>query len=114
LRSVRSWSAFGVPPDHLLPERLAAVLAVVYLIFNEGYGGRVHLAAEAIWLGRALAEFMPTEPEVHGLYALMLFDDARRDARLGGDDLVLIADQDRVAMGRFANCPWARGPRASV
>ena len=63
---------FSVPPDHLLPERLAAVLAVVYLIFNEGYGGRVDLAAEAIRLGDALAELMPDEPEVHGLLALML------------------------------------------
>ena len=60
---------FAVPPDHLLPERLAAVLAVVYLIFNEGYGGRVDLAAEAIRLGRALAELMPDEPEVQGLLA---------------------------------------------
>ena len=55
---------FRVPPDHLLPDRLAAVLAVVYLIFNEGYGGRGDLAAEAIRLGRALAELMPDEPEV--------------------------------------------------
>jgi RNA polymerase sigma-70 factor (ECF subfamily) len=100
---------FGVPPDHLLPERLAAVLAVVYLIFNEGYGGRVDLAAEAIWLGRALAEFMPAEPEVHGLYALMLFDDARRDARFDGDDLVLIADQDR---SRWDDEQIARGREA--
>ena len=72
---------FRVPPDHLLPERLAAVLAVVYLIFNEGYAGRNELAAEAIRLGRALAELMPDEPEVHGLLALMLLLDARRDAR---------------------------------
>ena len=57
---------FRVPPDHLLPDRLAAVLAVVYLIFNEGYSGRNDLAAEAIRLGRALAELMPDEPEVHG------------------------------------------------
>ena len=72
---------FRVPPDHLLPDRLDAVLAVVYLIFNEGYGGRGDLAAEAIWLGRALAELMPDEPEVHGLLALMLLHDARREAR---------------------------------
>ncbi|HXB50817.1 MAG TPA: DUF6596 domain-containing protein, partial [Streptosporangiaceae bacterium] len=58
---------FRVPPAHLLRERLDAVLAVVYLIFNEGYGGRDELAAEAIWLGRALAELLPDEPEVHGL-----------------------------------------------
>jgi RNA polymerase sigma-70 factor, ECF subfamily len=86
---------FRVPAEHLLPERLAAVLAVVYLIFNEGYGGRVDLAAEALRLGAALAELMPDEPEVHGLAALMLLDDARRDARFAGGELVLLADQDR-------------------
>jgi RNA polymerase sigma-70 factor (ECF subfamily) len=86
---------FRVPPGHLLPDRLVAVLAVVYLIFNEGYGGRGHLAAEALWLGRALAELMPEEPEVHGLLAMMLLLDARREARFRGDDLVLLADQDR-------------------
>jgi RNA polymerase sigma-70 factor (ECF subfamily) len=86
---------FRVPPPHLLPDRLAAVLAVVYLIFNEGYGGRVDLAAEALALGRALAELMPDEPEVHGLQAMMLLHDARRAARFCGDDLVLLADQDR-------------------
>jgi RNA polymerase sigma-70 factor, ECF subfamily len=87
---------FRVPADHLLPERLAAVLAVVYLIFNEGYSGRVDLAAEAIRLGTALTELMPDEPEVHGLLALMLLDDARRDARFAGKELVLLADQDRA------------------
>jgi RNA polymerase sigma-70 factor, ECF subfamily len=71
------------------------VLAVVYLVFNEGYAGRGELAAEAIWLGRALAELMPDEPEVHGLLALMLLHDARREARFEGGDLVLLADQDR-------------------
>jgi RNA polymerase sigma-70 factor (ECF subfamily) len=98
---------FRVPPDHLLPDRLAAVLAVVYLIFNEGYGGRGELAAEALVLGRALAELMPDEPEVHGLLAMMLLLDARREARFRGGDLVLLADQDRslwdtaqVAAGR--------------
>jgi RNA polymerase sigma-70 factor (ECF subfamily) len=69
---------FRIPADHLLPDRLTAVLAVVYLIFNEGYGGRGDLAEEAIRLGRALAELMPDEPEVHGLLALMLLHDARR------------------------------------
>ncbi|HEY2772226.1 MAG TPA: sigma-70 family RNA polymerase sigma factor [Solirubrobacteraceae bacterium] len=98
---------FRVPPDHLLPDRLAAVLAVVYLIFNEGYGGRGDLAAEAIHLGRALCELMPDEPEPHGLLAMMLLLDARRDARFDGDELVLLADQDparwdpgRIAEGR--------------
>jgi RNA polymerase sigma-70 factor (ECF subfamily) len=86
---------FRVPPAHLLPDRLAAVLAVVYLIFNEGYGGRGELAAEAIRLGRALAELMPDEAEVHGLLALMLINDARRDARFADDTVVLLAEQDR-------------------
>jgi RNA polymerase sigma-70 factor, ECF subfamily len=86
---------FRVPPAHLLPDRLAAVLAVVYLIFNEGYGGRGDLAAEAIRLGRALAELMPDEPEAHGLLALMLLNDARRDARFADDAVVLLDDQDR-------------------
>jgi RNA polymerase sigma-70 factor (ECF subfamily) len=86
---------FSVPPDHLLPERLAAVLRVVYLIFNEGYGGRVDLASEAIRLGSALAELMPDEAEVHGLLALMLITDARRDARFEDGELVLLPDQDR-------------------
>jgi RNA polymerase sigma-70 factor (ECF subfamily) len=98
---------FRVPPDHLLPDRLVAVLAVVYLIFNEGYGGRGELAAEALRLGRALAELMPDEPEVHGLLAMMLLLDARREARFRGGELVLLADQDRslwdtaqIAVGR--------------
>jgi RNA polymerase sigma-70 factor (ECF subfamily) len=86
---------FRVPPAHLLPDRLAAVLAVVYLIFNEGYGGRGDLAAEAIRLGRALAELMPDEPEVHGVLALMLLNDARRDARFADGAVVLLRDQDR-------------------
>ena len=86
---------FRVPPDHLLPDRLAAVLAVVYLIFNQGYGGRVDLAVEAIRLGRALAELMPDEPEVHGLLAMMLIHDARRQARFDHGELVLLANQDR-------------------
>jgi RNA polymerase sigma-70 factor, ECF subfamily len=86
---------FRVPPPRLLPDRLSAVLAVVYLIFNEGYGGRSELAAEAIRLGAALAELMPDEPEVQGLLALMLVNDARRDARFAGDTVVLLADQDR-------------------
>jgi RNA polymerase sigma-70 factor, ECF subfamily len=86
---------FRVPPAHLLPDRLAAVLAVVYLIFNEGYGGRGELAGEAIRLGRALAELMPDEPEVHALLALVLVNDARRDARFSEGSVVLLHDQDR-------------------
>jgi RNA polymerase sigma-70 factor, ECF subfamily len=86
---------FRVPPDHLLPDRLAAVLAVVYLIFNEGYSGRGDLATEAIRLGRALAELMPDEPEAHALLALMLLNDARSEARFADDALVLLEDQDR-------------------
>jgi RNA polymerase sigma-70 factor (ECF subfamily) len=100
---------FRVPPAHLLPDRLAAVLAVVYLIFNEGYGGRGDLAAEAIRLGRALVELMPDEPEVHALLALMLVNDARRDARFADGTVVLLRDQDRslwdlgqIAEGRAA------------
>ena len=98
---------FRVPPDHLLPDRLAAVLAVVYLIFNEGYGGRGDLAGEAIRLGGAVAELMPDEPEVRGLLALMLINDARRDARFADGSVVLLRDQDRslwdaakIAQGR--------------
>jgi RNA polymerase sigma-70 factor (ECF subfamily) len=87
---------FRVPAAHLLPDRLAAVLAVVYLIFNEGYGGRGDLAAEAIRLGRALVELMPDEPEAYGLLALMLLHDSRRAARFHDGDLVLLADQDRA------------------
>ena len=104
---------FRVPPEHLLPERLAAVLAVVYLIFNEGYGGRVDLAAEAIRLGAALAELMPDEPEVHGLLALMLIDDARREARFEDGELVLLADQDR-SLWDMRRSPRARGARPSA
>ncbi len=87
---------FRVPEASLLPDRLAAVLAVIYLIFNEGYGGRGELAAEAISLGRALVELMPDEPEAQGLLALMLLHDARRQARFEEDELVLLADQDRT------------------
>ena len=97
---------FGVPAEHVLPQRLAAVLAVVYLIFNEGYGGRVDLAGEAIRLGAALSELMPDEPEVHGLNALMLLDDARRDARFADGELVLLRDQDR---SRWDAAKIARG-----
>jgi RNA polymerase sigma-70 factor (ECF subfamily) len=86
---------FRVPPPHLLRERLDAILAVIYLIFNEGYGGRDELAAEAIWLGRALAGLLPDKPEVRGLLAMMLLHDSRRDARFRKGELVLLGDQDR-------------------
>ncbi len=105
---------FRVPPDHLLPDRLAAVLAVVYLIFNEGYGGRVDLAAEAIRLGRALAELMPDEPEVHGPAG----DDApaRRAARraLSGRRPRAAGRPGPLAVGRRPDRRRARGagPRA--
>jgi RNA polymerase sigma factor (sigma-70 family) len=86
---------FAVPGAHVLPERVDAVLAVIYLIYNEGYSGRVDLAAEAIRLGRVLAALMPDEPEAHGLLALMVIHHARRRARFSGEDLVLLDDQDR-------------------
>jgi RNA polymerase sigma-70 factor (ECF subfamily) len=72
------------------------VLAVVYLIFNEGYDGRGDLAAEAIRLGGALVELMPDEPEVCGLLALMLLHDSRRTARFRDEEIVLLRDQDRT------------------
>jgi RNA polymerase sigma-70 factor (ECF subfamily) len=92
---------FAVPPDHLLPERLDAVLAVVYLIFNEGWGGgRVELSAEAIRLGRSLIELMPDEAEAHALLALMLINHARSTARFRNGELVLLDDQDRLLWDR--------------
>jgi RNA polymerase sigma-70 factor (ECF subfamily) len=86
---------FAVPDAHRLPERLDAVLAVIYLIYNEGYTGRVDLAAEAIRLGRVLTALLPAQPEAHGLLALMLIHHARRAARYIDEDLVLLDDQDR-------------------
>ena len=99
---------FRVPPDHLLPERLPAVLRVLYLVFNEGYAAsagdalvRGELCAEAIRLAKLLCVLMPDEPEAFGLLALLLLQDSRRDARLGADgDLVLLADQDRSLWDR--------------
>ena len=94
---------YRVPREADLPDRVRSVLAVVYLIFNEGYAAtsgpdlvRVDLCAEAIRLGRLVAELMPDEPEVAGLLALMLLTESRRRARTGpGGELVLLADQDR-------------------
>jgi len=91
---------FAVPDAHLLADRVDAVLAVIYLIFNEGYSGRVDLGAEAIHLGRVLAALMPGEPEAHGLLALMMIHHARRHARFCGEDLVLLDDQDRSLWDR--------------
>jgi RNA polymerase sigma-70 factor (ECF subfamily) len=99
---------FRVPPDHLLPDRTRSVLAVLYLVFNEGYAataGRDHvreeLCDEAIRLGKLLAVLMPDEPEVLGLLALMLLQDSRRAARVGADgELVLLDDQDRSLWDR--------------
>jgi RNA polymerase sigma-70 factor, ECF subfamily len=92
---------FRVPPDHDLPERLRAVLAVVYLVFNEGYGPpvRADLCAEAIRLARILVRLMPDEAEVLGLLALTLLQDSRRAAR-AGDELVLLEEQDRSLWDR--------------
>jgi RNA polymerase sigma-70 factor (ECF subfamily) len=91
---------YRVPSEADLPERLASVLAVVYLIFNEGYAGRGDLAGEAVRLGRALAQLMPDEAEVHGLLALMLMHDSRRRARFRDGERVLLADQDRSLWDR--------------
>jgi predicted RNA polymerase sigma factor len=87
---------FAVPVDARLPDRLAAVLAVIYLIFNEGYPERADLAIEAIRLTGLLADLMPDEPEVFGLLALLLLHDSRREARVVDGRLVPLAEQDRA------------------
>jgi len=100
---------YRVPPDQLLPERLASVLAVVYLIFNEGYAAtagdsliRRELCAEAIRLGRLLVTLMPDEPDVYAVLALMLLHDSRRDARTVDGELVVLEEQDRSRWDRAA------------
>jgi RNA polymerase sigma-70 factor (ECF subfamily) len=99
---------YRVPPPHLLPERTSGVLAVIYLLFNEGYAAgpgadlvRTGLCSEAIGLARALNELMPDEPEILGLLALLCFQDARRDARVdAAGELVRLEDQDRSRWDR--------------
>jgi RNA polymerase sigma-70 factor (ECF subfamily) len=107
---------YRVPDAHELPDRLRGVLAAVYLIFNEGYSAsageslqRVELVEEAIRLGRLLHELLPGEPEVRGLLALMLLNDARREARVDdAGNLVRLAEQDR---GRWNTARIAEGQR---
>ncbi len=99
---------YRVPPNELLPDRLDAVMLVVYLVFNEGYAAtsgdtrvRRELCAEAIRLGRLLCELMPERAEAHALLALMLLHDSRRDARVGpGGEIVLLEEQDRRLWNR--------------
>ncbi len=99
---------YRVPPAHLLPERTSGVLAVLYLLFNEGYLAstgpdliKVDLCAEAVRLARALSTLMPDEPEVSGLSALLLYQHSRRSARIDqAGDLVTLEEQDRSRWDR--------------
>jgi RNA polymerase sigma-70 factor (ECF subfamily) len=92
---------FRVPPGHLLPERLSAVLHVLYLLFNEGWSGREQLSREAIRICGTLVELMPDEPEALGLLALMLLQEARREARVSTDGTLLtLEEQDRSRWDR--------------
>src|SRR2546423_14897560 len=102
-RAPRWGSRFGAPPAHLLPERPPAVLHVLYLLFNEGYGDprKARLCRDAIRLARVLAELMPDEPAAQGMRALMLLHDARRPARPG-------AARDPVAPSDHGPCRWRR------
>ena len=104
---------FRLPNEDALAERVIAVLAVIYLIFNEGYTASTDLSAEAIRLGRVMVALLPGDAETHGLLALMLLLHARRDARFRNGDLVMLADQDpslldhdQIAEGRRA-LDWA-------
>jgi RNA polymerase sigma-70 factor (ECF subfamily) len=106
----RAGIPYRVPPEQLLPERTAGVLAVLYLMFNEGYAAstgkslvRVDLCSEAIRLARLMSELMPDEPEAHALLALMLFHDSRRDARTdAAGDVITLEEQDRSRWNRAA------------
>lgn len=91
---------FALPADRALPDRVSAVLSVIYLIFNQGFTDRDDLAAEAIRLGRVLAELMTDEPEAYGLLALMLLHDSRRGARVVAGQVVPLAEQDRTRHDR--------------
>ncbi|MER6440042.1 MULTISPECIES: sigma-70 family RNA polymerase sigma factor [unclassified Streptomyces] len=92
---------YRIPRDADLPDRVRGVLAVVYLVFNEGYAGREDLCAEAVRLGRLLAGLMPDEPETLGLLALMLLVESRRPARTAPDGaLIPLPDQDRSRWDR--------------
>ncbi|MGH9198014.1 MAG: RNA polymerase sigma factor, partial [Acidimicrobiia bacterium] len=101
---------FEMPPDHVLPDRLNSILAVIYLIFTEGYAAssgesliRSELSSEAIRLGRLVVELMPDEAEARGLLALMLLHDSRRRTRIDANgDLVVLEDQDRNRWDRAA------------